>query len=159
MKKEMKLFDLNSVMLPGGIFRGGEQRDRETLPKGTFRGGEQRDKETLPKGTFRGGEQWNKESLPKGAVRSGEQRCKEPLPKGAVRSGEQRDMEKLPKGTFRSIVCRETSPGTYSPMGGLCQQECPLESREADPPRHNKEGNDSTYDLRIKMWGCKIEMM
>lgn len=159
MKKEMKLFDLNYVMLPGGIFRGGEQRDKEILPKGTFRGGEQRDKETLPKGTFRGGEQRDKETLPKGTFRGGEQRDKETLPKGTFRGGEQRDKETLPKGTFRSIVCRETSPGTYSPMGGLCQQECPLESGETNLPRHNNEGHDLPYDLRFKMWGGKIEMM
>lgn len=159
MKKEMKLFDLNYVMLPEGIFRGGEQRDKETLPKGTFRGGEQRDKETLPKGTFRGGEQRDKETLPKGTFRGGEQRDKETLPKGTFRGGEQRDKETLPKGTFRSIVCREMSPGTYSPMEGPCYQERSAENEETNLHRHNNEGNDLPYNLRFKIWGSKIEMM
>ena len=143
MKKAMYMFGMRCETLPKGIFRGGEQRDKESLPKGTFRGGEQRDKETLPKGTFRGGEQ----------------RDKETLPKGTFRGGEQRDKEILPKGTFRSIVCREMSPGTYSPIGGPCYQERPVENEETNLPRHNNEGNDLPYDLRFKIWGGKIEMM
>ena len=67
MKNDGMMRDIGFKMMPNGIFRGGEQQDKETMPKGTFRGGEQQDKETMPKGTFRGGEQ----SKPKSYVKQG----------------------------------------------------------------------------------------